>query len=128
MAPPNLYHQGMSLYTIGYAALKYPDLCPELPIPLGNQVGVLQRCPTSDQNHMIAQIASQYLPTLLAYQTSDDPHLHDSKDAQYYFSTALCLLNFLTGNPDICMRIAREPKITHDVVEKLLDPDFEKNM
>lgn len=128
MAPPDLYPQGISLRSIGYAALKYPDLLPELPIPVGNQIGVLQRVPTSEQNHMLAQIGSQYLPALVAYQTSDDPHLHDPNDIQYYFSSALCLLNFLTANPDICMRIAKERQITHDIVEKLLDPDIEKKM
>jgi hypothetical protein len=128
MAPPNLFTQGMTLHTIGYAALKYPDLAPELEIPIGNQMGVLQRVPTSDQNHILAQIASQYLPALLAYQTSDAPHLHDPADPQYYFSSALVLLNFLTGNPDACIRIAKTAAIAHDIVEKLLAPDVEKKM
>jgi hypothetical protein len=39
----DLYPQGMTLHSIGYAALKYPELPPGLPIPLGNQLGVLQR-------------------------------------------------------------------------------------
>lgn len=128
MAPPSIYPQGMSLRSIGYAALKYPELSPELPIPVGNQIGVLQRVAVDEQNHMVAQIGSQYLPAFLSYQTSDDPYLHNPNDAQYYFSSVLNVLNFLTGNPDICVRIAKERKTTHDVVEKLLDPDIEKNM
>lgn len=43
----DLYPQGMTLHSIGYAALKYPELPPELPIPLGNQLGVLQRVSAS---------------------------------------------------------------------------------
>jgi len=78
--------------------------------------------------HMIAQIASQYLPALLEYQCSDDPLLNDKSSPQYYFSTAMCLLNFLTTNPDVCIRIAKHPTILHDTVEKLLAPDLEAAM
>lgn len=127
MAPPN-FPQGMTLHTIGYSALKYPDLPAELNVPLNNQVGVLQRVRTGDQNHMIAQIASQYLPALLDYQTSNEPHLLDPSSPQYYFSTAICLLNFLSSNPDVCIRVAKRSAIIHDLVEKMLAPDFEVAM
>jgi hypothetical protein len=72
MAPPD-FPQGMTLHTIGYAALKFPELAPELAVPLQNQVGALQRVRPDEQDQMIAQIASQYLDALMAYQTGDDP-------------------------------------------------------
>lgn len=127
MTPPN-FPQGMTLYSIGYAALKYPELPQPLEVPLTNQVGLLQRIPTSSQNHMIAQIASQYLPALIEYQCSDDPQLHDRSSPQFYFSSALCLLNFLNGNPDVCKRIIEHPALIHDIVEKLLEAKFEAEM
>lgn len=124
MAPPT-FPNGMSLYTIGFAALKYPALPPPpVNVPLTNQVGALQYSPRAAQNHMVAQIASQYLTVLLEYQTSDDPTLHDPSLPQYYFSTALCLLNFLTASPDVCKRIAAHPTLTNSIIEKLLAPDF----
>lgn len=71
MAPPEIPN-GITLHTIGFAALKYPALPPEpVDVPLGNQVGVLQRQPPTSSNHVIAQIDSQYLDALLEYQTSD---------------------------------------------------------
>ena len=73
---------------------------------------------------MIAQIASQYLLVLIEYQTSDAPALHDPTLAQYYFSSALCLLNYLTGSPGACKRIATHPAVVNDVTEKLLAPNF----
>ncbi|KAL3424240.1 pentatricopeptide repeat domain-containing protein [Phlyctema vagabunda] len=128
MAPPR-FPQGMTLYTIGYSTLKYPALPPELPVPLCNQIGVLQRAPSEEeQNHGIAQLASQYLPALLEFQSSDDPQLNDEKSAQYWFSTALCLLNLLTTNPDVCAVIVKHPTVVHDVIEKLLDPEIETKM
>lgn len=114
--------------TIGYAALKYPDLPEELPIPLGNQLGVLQRTPLPVQIRLMTQVASQYLDALLEYQYSDAPHLSDPKSAQFYFSDALALLNWLTSNPDVAVRVAKHPKVIHDVVEKLLRPNLEKEM
>ena len=127
MAPPN-FPNCITLHSIGYAALKYPDLAAELPVPLANQVGVLQRVPSSQMDHMIAQIASQYLTTLLEYQCSDDPHLHDRSSPQYWFSSAMCLMNFLTTSPDVCIHIAGHPSLLHDTVEKLLDPTLETSM
>lgn len=128
MAPPT-FPNGMSLYTIGFAALKYPALPPPpINVPLANQVGVLQRQPPAAQNHMVAQIASQYLPVLLEYQTSDASALHDPSLPQYYFSTAICLLNFLNMNPDVCKRIAAHPTLLNNIIEKLLAPDFVDGM
>lgn len=128
MAPPN-FPNGMTLYTIGYAALKYPALAPPpVNVPLGNQVGVLQYQPPKAQSQIVAQIASQYLDALLEYQTSDEPSLHDPSLPQYYFSTALCLLNFLNMNPDVCQRIAAHPGLVNGIVEKLLMPNFTENM
>jgi hypothetical protein len=127
MAPPN-FPQGMTLHSIGYAALKFPALAPELQVPLGNQVGLLQRIRDGKQDHMIAQISSQYLTALLDYQASDDANLNDESSPQYWFSTALCLLNFLTTNPDMCFRVAKLPSVMQNVVEKLLDPNIESKM
>ncbi|TAQ85903.1 hypothetical protein B7494_g5771 [Chlorociboria aeruginascens] len=128
MAPPN-FPNGMTLYTIGFAALKYPALPPPpVNVPLGNQVGALQYQPPAAQNHQIAQIASQYLNALIEYQTSDEPTLHDRALPQYYFSTALCLLNFINNSPDVCNRIAAHPAIVNNIVERLLTPDFEDGM
>jgi hypothetical protein len=115
----------MSLYTIGFAALKYPALPPPpVNVPLGNQVGALQHQPRAAQNHIVAQIASQYLAVLLEYQTSDDSALHDPSSPQYYFSTAICLLNFLTASPDVSKRIAAHPTLVNSIIEKFLVPDF----
>jgi len=127
MAPPS-FPNGMTLNTIGFAALKYPALPPQLEVPLGNQVGVLQRLPPSAQNHAVAQIASQYLTALLEYQTSDEPTLHDPSLPQYYFSTVICLLNFLNMSPDVCKRIAAHPNLVNNIIEKLLASDFEDRM
>lgn len=127
MAPPS-FPQGMTLHSIGYAALKYPDVPPELGVPLNNQVGVLQRNGGDRQDHMIAQIGSQYLTALLEYQSSNDSYLHDPSSPQYYFSTAICLLNFLTTNPDVCVRIVKHPGVVHGVIENLLDPNVEAAM
>ncbi len=128
MAPPN-FPNGMSLYTIGFAALKYPALPPPpVNVPLGNQVGALQYQPPAAQNHQIAQIASQYLNALMEYQTSDEPTLHDPSLPQYYFSTAVCLLNFLTTSPDVCKRVAAHPTLLNSIIEKLLAPDFVDKM
>lgn len=122
MAPPT-FPNGMTLYTIGFAALKYPALPPApVNVPLSNQVGVLQRQPSDKQSQCIAQIASQYIDALLDYQTSDAPELHDPASSQFYLSSALCLLNFLTTSPDVCKRIASRPAVVHAIVDKLLDP------
>lgn len=128
MAPPT-FPNGMSLYTIGFAALKYPALPPPpVNVPLTNQVGALQHQPPTARNHMVAQIASQYLAVLLEYQTSEDSVLHDPSLPQYYFSTAICLLNFLSANPDVCKRIAAHPTLVNSIIEKLLVPDFVDGM
>lgn len=128
MAPPT-FPNNMTLYTIGFAALKYPALPPPpVNVPLGNQLGVIQHQPQAAQNQAVAQIASQYLDALLEYQTSDDATLRDPSSPQYYFSTAICLLNLLSFNPDVCKRIARHPTIVNSIIEKLLVPDFESSM
>jgi hypothetical protein len=118
----------MTLHTIGYAALSYPSLAPELPIPLGNQLGVLQRQPLSSQIRMMSEIASQYLSALLTYQTSSAPHLHDPTNAQYYLSDAFALLNWLTTNPDVAIRCAKHPTLFKDTIDKLLDDNVERDM
>jgi hypothetical protein len=118
----------MTLHTIGYAALKYPELPPELPIPIGNQLGVLQRTPLNVQIRIMAHIASQYLPTLIEYQTSDAPHLHDPASDQYYISNALAIINWCTSNPDVAVAVAKQQTIFQDVVDKLLLPNVEKDM
>lgn len=76
----------------------------------------------------MAQVASQYLNTLLEYQYSDALHLHDPTNAQYYFSDPLALLNWLSSQPDTALRLAKHPRLVSDLVEKLLDPDVEKKM
>lgn len=124
----NLYPQSMSLHTIGYAALKYPELPPELPIPFGNQLGVMQRTPLSSQIRSMSQIASQYLPALLEYQYSDNPLLRDPKSSQYYCSDAFLLVNWLTSNPDVATRVAKHPQLAHDIIERLLNPTIEADM
>ena len=128
MAPPNLPN-GISLHDIGFAALKYPAL-PAAPynVPLTNMVGALQRQQTAAQNHTITQIASQFLTSLIEYQISDEPTLRDPDLPQYYFSTALHLLNFLSGSPDVSKRIAANPILVNGVIEKLLADDFVTNM
>lgn len=118
----------MFQHSIGYAALKYPELPPELPVPLGNQIGVLQRSPLSGQIRIMAQVASQYLPALLEYQYSDAPELHDPTNSQYYFSNAFCLLNYLSSQPDVAIRLSKHPRILSDTIEKLLIPDIEAKM
>ncbi|KAJ5047357.1 uncharacterized protein L3040_003184 [Drepanopeziza brunnea f. sp. 'multigermtubi'] len=110
MAPPK-FPNGLNLYHIGFATLKYPELAPGLPVPLNNI------------------IASQYLDTLMAQQTSRDvATLNDPASDQYYFSRPLLLLNFLTANPDVCKRIAAHPALVNELVEKMLAPDFHDNM
>jgi hypothetical protein len=129
MAPPT-FPNGLTLYTIGFAALRYPALPPPpTNVPLGNIVGALQYVPSAAQHHVVAQIASQYLNALIAYQTSDDPTLHDPSLPQYYISTALILLNFLaSSSPDVCKHAAKHPALLNDVIEKLLTPDFVDRM
>ncbi|KAE9373752.1 hypothetical protein N431DRAFT_438918 [Stipitochalara longipes BDJ] len=129
MAPPT-FPNGLSLYAIGFAALKYPALPPPpTDVPLGNIVGALQYTSPSAQHHIVAQIASQYLNALIEYQTSDEPTLHDPSLPQYYISTALVILNFLaSSSPDVCKRAAQHPALLNDVIEKLLTPDFEDRM
>lgn len=129
MAPPS-FPNGISLYSIGYAALKYPLLPPPTPIPLTNQIGALQHEPSASQNHQISQIASQYLPELLEYQTSPNELLSDPKSPQYYFSTVLMLLNFLNTNPDVCRRVIehKDGALIHGIVEKMLVPTFVDDM
>ncbi|KAH7330220.1 hypothetical protein BKA65DRAFT_508924 [Rhexocercosporidium sp. MPI-PUGE-AT-0058] len=127
MAPPN-FPNGLDLYSIGYVALKYPELAPEVPVPLGNIVGALQHQPMSAQNHQVSQIASQYIDALIEYQVGDDPSLQDKSSPQYYLSNALLLLNFLTTSPDVCKRIAAHPTLTNNLIEKLLTPDFHDGM
>ncbi len=130
MAPPD-FPNGITLYSLGYATLKYPDLPAYPPVPVGNQIGMIQRVVSpSQQNHLVAQAASQYLTAVIEYQTSDaqtQPLLHDKTNPQYCFSTALCMLNFLNMNPDVCKRITKT-SIIPDCIEKLLDPDFESAM
>ena len=118
----------MFQHSIGYAALKYPELPPELPVPLGNQIGVLQRSPMSGQVRIMAQIASQYLPALLDYQYSDAVELHDPANSQYYFSNTVCLLNYLASQPDVAIRLSKHPRILSDTIEKLLVPTIEADM
>ncbi|TVY33613.1 hypothetical protein LSUB1_G007670 [Lachnellula subtilissima] len=119
-----LYPQGMTLHSIGYAALKYPELPPELPIPLGNQLGVLQRTPLPIQIRIMAHVASQYLPALLEYQYSDAPHLHDPTSSQYWCSDAFTLINWLTSNPDAAVAVAKHPSLFADTFSKLLNPNI----
>lgn len=38
------------------------------------------------------------------------------------------MINYLTSNPGGTIRVAKYPKLLHDVIEKVLDPDIEKNM
>ncbi|QDS71152.1 hypothetical protein FKW77_009987 [Venturia effusa] len=128
MAPPRLPN-GMSLHDIGIAALKYPARPPPpYDVTMGTIMGSLQRIPPSAMAQVIAQIASQYLNALLDYQTSEEPTLHDRSLPQYYFSTALCLLNFLSTSPDVSQRIAARPAIVNDMIEKFLEPTFIDDM
>lgn len=104
---------------------------PDLPIPLGNQLGVLQRQPLAVQARLMPVVASQLLPSLLAYQLSsaeEAPSLHDPKNAQFYFSDAFALINWLTSNPDAGVRVAKDPHMLKDTIEKLLRPDIETDM
>ncbi len=130
MAPPT-FPNGLTLYEIGFAALKYPSVPPppQRNIPLNNIVGALQHVPPASQHHMIAQIASQYLNALIEYQKSDAPILHDQSSSEYYMSNALLLINFLMGgSPDVCKRAAQHPALLNNVIEKLLEPDFVDRM
>ena len=81
MAPPN-FPNGLDLYSIGFVTLKYPELAPGTPVPLGNIVGALQHQPMSAQNHQVSQIASQYIDAFIAYQVSDEPCLKDKSSPQ----------------------------------------------
>lgn len=76
----------------------------------------------------MVQIASRFLPAFFAYQTSSDPHLNDETDAQYWFSSVLCVLNFLSSNLDVGRKMAKEGTIVAGVIDKLLDPDVERKM
>ncbi|KAL2067331.1 hypothetical protein VTL71DRAFT_1756 [Oculimacula yallundae] len=127
MAPPN-FPNGLDLYTIGYVTLKYPELAPGIPVPLGNIVGAMQHQPMAAQTHQVSQIASQYLDALIAFETTDETTLHDKSSPQYYLSNAALLLNFLTTSPDVCKRIAAHPTLTNTLIEKMLDPDFHDGM
>jgi len=121
--------QGMSLHSIGYAALKYPDLPEELPVPLMNQLGALQHSPVIPiQARAMAQIASQYLPTLLEYLSSDAPIINDQSSSQYYCGAAFALTNWMTSNSDVAIRVAKEQKLFSATVDKLLLPDIEEKM
>jgi uncharacterized membrane protein len=67
----NLYPQGITLHSLGYAALKYPNLPPELPVPLNNQLGVLARSPLSTQIRIMAQVSQAIVVTFtLSYFVS----------------------------------------------------------
>lgn len=93
-----------------------------------NIIAVLQLQPVHQQNHFSTQIASQYLNALLEYQTSDDAQLNDPSSPQYYLSTALNLLNYLTANPDICKRNGCTPNLVNNIIDKLLMPSFQQKM
>ena len=119
----------MTLHSIGYAALNYPDLPEELPVPLMNQLGALQHSPPKPtQARAMAQVASQYLPTLLEYLSSDAPVINDQSSAQYYCSAAYALTNWLTSNPDVAARVAKEQKLFTATIDKLLLPDIVEKM
>lgn len=122
------YPDGVSLYQVGFAALRYPELAPGFPIPLSNLIGGLQRTPIPIQQRSIAQLGSQYLQTLLEYQYSDAPALHDPSSDQYYFSSAMQLLNYLSGNPDIAEQMYKHPNLLRDTIEKVLLPDIEEKI
>ncbi|CZS90549.1 uncharacterized protein RCO7_06858 [Rhynchosporium graminicola] len=111
MAPPILTNN-LDLYTIGYVTLKYPELAPGLPVPLGNIVGALQYQPMAAQ----------------AQQVSDETTLNDKTSPQYYLSNPALLLNFLTTSPDVCKRIAAHASLTNTLIEKILAPDFHDGM
>jgi hypothetical protein len=60
----------------------------------------------------------------MEYHLSDAPSLHDPEDCEYYFSSALALMNFMNMNPDVCKRIVSKPKIVNDVIERILADDY----
>jgi hypothetical protein len=74
----------------------------------------------------MAQIASQYLESLLEYQYSSAPSLHDPTSSQFYFFNTVALINWLTSNLDVAGRVAKHPNFIHDVIEKLLRLDIEE--
>lgn len=76
----------------------------------------------------MAQVASQYLPTLLEYLSSDAPVINDPSSAQYYAGAAFSLVNWMTSNPDVAARVAKEQKLFTSTVDKLLLPDIEEKM
>lgn len=84
--------------------------------------------PLDQQVRIMAHVGSQYLPTLLEYQCSDTPHLHDPSSSQYYCSEAFTLINWLTSNPDIAVAVAKHPSLFHDTVDKLLNPKIIEQM
>lgn len=98
--------------------------------PFGNQLGGLQRLPITQAHRVMPQIASQYLSALLAYQYDREaaPLVFDITSSQYYLSDALCLINYLTSNPDAAVTVAKHPRLLTDVVEKILAPGFEERM
>jgi hypothetical protein len=77
---------------------------------------------------VITQIASQYLNSLLVYQTSSSPSLADPNSPQHYVSTALILLNYLSINPDISKRLATHPLLLPNIITQLVEPDFVSRM
>lgn len=77
---------------------------------------------------MVTPIASQFLTTLIEFQCSDDAQLNAPSSPQYYFSTALCVLEYLSCNVDVVKRIAAHPTLMHRVIDRLLQPDFETGM
>ncbi|CZT48241.1 uncharacterized protein RSE6_08911 [Rhynchosporium secalis] len=67
MAPPILTNN-LDLYTIGYVTLKYPELAPGLPVPLGNIVGALQYQPMAVQ--ALEMFSASALATNVFYSDS----------------------------------------------------------
>lgn len=126
MSNPVQYPQGITLHSLGYAALKSPELAPELPIPFSTQLGVLQRSPMEAQQRMMAQIGSQYLPALLEHECGNDAasDLSASSGAPR-FSDAMTLINYLSSNPDIAGHLWKHPTIFQNILDKLLIPEID---
>lgn len=80
------------------------------------------------QHSTVTQDWPLFSSAFFAFQSGDDALLNDKKSSQYYFSTVLVVLNFLTTSPDVCIRIARHPTILNAVIEKMLSPTFEEDM
>lgn len=93
-------------------------------MPLFKQVIHCKTNGTHSCTHTVTQVVSLYLDTLIDYQTGDDAALHDSSLPQYYFLIALCVLNFLNTNPDVCRRVAARPALACVLAGRLLDPGF----